>query len=118
MWVSVAATPRPLARLADTAQLERLEGHRARRRAVTLESTPVAEVNFAAQHAPFDQWRTSYARNDAARPPPRRPVGGILRQKHQIMYLAQEASARAPELANHWAQARASRQGARNKYGF
>lgn len=44
--------------------------------------------------------------------------GGILKRKHQITYLAQQAKANEQQLKNLWAQNRATRQQTQSKYGF
>lgn len=45
-------------------------------------------------------------------------LGGMVKRKHQITYLAFEAKAREQELKNQWAQNRANKMATKNKYGF
>ncbi|ODM92139.1 Proline-rich protein PRCC [Orchesella cincta] len=65
---------------------------------------------------------TEWLRNitDESAAPARRGkgLGGMVKRKHQITYLAFEAKAREQELKNQWAVNRANKMATKNKYGF
>jgi len=64
------------------------------------------------------EWLKNITDESAAPARRSKGLGGTVKRKHQITYLAFEAKAREQELKNQWAQNHANKRATNNKYGF
>jgi len=76
------------------------------------------EVNADDLRPDSTEWLKNITDESAAPARRSKGLGGLVKRKHQITYLAFEAKAREQELQNTWAQNRASRRQTQSKYGF
>lgn len=105
--------------MANEAALERLAGRVNRKRKGEEGLNNVIDVNFEDIKPDEREWLTkALTEEEADKPGPRNTIGGNMKRKHQITYLAAVAKEREHELKKQWAESATNRRAAANKYGF
>lgn len=104
--------------LANEEALERLAGRiNKRRRGEQCDN--VIDVNYEDIKPDEREWLTkALTEDDADKPGPKNTIGGNMKRKHQITYLAAMAKEREQDLKKQWAANAQTRKTASSKYGF
>lgn len=102
----------------DETAIQVLAGSTAKRKRVAAEIVELNESDIRLDNQEWYQQALLHGTGDEDATTLVEVPGGVLKRKHQITYLAQQAKANEQQLKNLWAQNRASRQQTQSKYGF